>query len=200
MALFACGECGHQISTKAASCPNCGAKVEKSPAKAGRWRLWMFLLLAIPLVYVEREKAWREKARQEEAARQEAAKTPEQREQERLAKEKQRQQEKKAEEKRNRAIASASAGAAVLKRAMKDPQAFELTSVRVTDNGTACYDYRAKNSFGAILPDSAVLSTSGKLLVRERDGSSFVSVWNSDCTKPAEEVVDLVKRLLIRAE
>lgn len=35
MALKACGECGNEISTKAAACPKCGAKVPRF-----KWWLW----------------------------------------------------------------------------------------------------------------------------------------------------------------
>jgi hypothetical protein len=90
----------------------------------------------------------------------------------------------------------AAAGAAALKRAMKDPEAFELTSLVVKPNGTACYEFRAKNSFGAILPSSAVQTKDGKMLTRERNGNAFVAVWNKDCTVAGgDEIAALVKRL-----
>ena len=73
-------------------------------------------------------------------------------------------------------------GARMLKRAARDPEAFELRSLDVMPNGTACYEYRAKNGFGAILPSSAVLTSAGKMLLKERDGNAFSSVWNKNCT------------------
>lgn len=62
MALIACGECGKQISDKAASCPHCGApsaaKTEplplEEPRAARKRRLWLWIplgLLAAFLVY-----------------------------------------------------------------------------------------------------------------------------------------------------
>lgn len=88
------------------------------------------------------------------------------------------------------------AGALTLKRAAKDPEAFDLQSLVVMPNGTACYEYRAKNSFGAILPSSAVLTPSGRMLLREHDGNAFVSAWNKNCTPSGgDEIAPLVKRL-----
>jgi hypothetical protein len=92
----------------------------------------------------------------------------------------------------------AGASALMLKRAMKDPEAFELKSLLVMPNGTACYEYRAKNSFGAILPSSAVLTSAGKMLLQERDGNAFVSAWNKNCTvSGGDEIAPLVKSILI---
>ncbi len=90
----------------------------------------------------------------------------------------------------------AGVGAAVLKRAMKDPETFELRSLVVRPNGAACYEYRAKNSFGAILPSNAVLTPKGQMLVQEKDGNEFVHAWNKNCTVGGgDEIADLVKRL-----
>lgn len=89
------------------------------------------------------------------------------------------------QKKRNDQLKVAAGGAILLKRMMKDPEAFELKSLVVMPNGTACYNYRAKNSFGAIFPSSAVLSVSGKsvrMLTQEQDGNAFANVWNKNCT------------------
>lgn len=97
--------------------------------------------------------------------------------------------------KRDTQLQIAAAGAVILKRAMKDPEAFDLRSLLVMSNGTACYEYRAKNSFGAILPSSAVLTSAGKMLLQERDGNAFVRVWNKNCTvSGGDELAPLVKR------
>ena len=69
---------------------------------------------------------------------------------------------------RNTQLAIAATGATLLRRAMKDPEAFDLTSLVIKPNGTACYEYRAKNSFGAVLPSSAVLTKAGKMLTQSR--------------------------------
>ena len=123
--------------------------------------------------------------RQEVAAKEaakEAAMTPEQK-----AKRKA-EEDKKAVQ---RAIAAS--GAVSIMKAMKDPAAFTLTSLYLMPDGTSCYEYRAKNSFGAILPSEAVLTVKGKMLLHERHGNAFVSAWNAACTKTGgENITDLV--------
>ncbi|SRR6266446_1360524 len=89
-------------------------------------------------------------------------------------------------------------GALQLKRAMKDPEAFELKSVYVATNGTACYEYRAKNTFGAIFPGQAVMTPKGRFFLRESDATRFANVWNADCTKSGgDDITSLVKGLAI---
>ncbi len=98
--------------------------------------------------------------------------------------------------KRDTQLQMAGAGAVRLKRAMKDPNAFILMSLVVMPNGVACYQYRAKNSFGAILPSSAVLTTSGRILLEESRENAFVTAWNGNCTRGGgDEIAPLVKRL-----
>ncbi|MFK3741402.1 zinc-ribbon domain-containing protein [Massilia sp. TN1-12] len=48
MALIACHECGAQVSTEAAACPNCGAR----PQKAQRSRALLYALLGISVIFV----------------------------------------------------------------------------------------------------------------------------------------------------
>jgi hypothetical protein len=93
-------------------------------------------------------------------------------------------------------LTRAAGGAALLKNSMKDPEAFSLTSLVVFPSGAACYEYRAKNGFGAIFPGSAVLSSKGKMLVHETDGNAFVRTWNKECTPAGgQDIVDMVKQL-----
>ena len=101
-----------------------------------------------------------------------------------------------ATKKRDTQLQIAGAGAALLKSAMKDPQAFELTSLVVKPNGTACYEYRAKNSFGAIFPSSAVLTSSARMLTAEQNGNTIVAAWNKDCTLAGgDDITSLVKTI-----
>jgi hypothetical protein len=81
----------------------------------------------------------------------------------------------------NARLRMSAAGAMALKSAMKDPEAFELRSAIAMPNGASCYEYRGKNSFGAVLPSAAILTSKGKLLVQESDGNAFVNAWNKEC-------------------
>lgn len=79
--------------------------------------------------------------------------------------------------------AKAAAGVVALRNAMKDPEAFVLRSLIVKDNGTGCVEYRAKNSFGAMFPGSAVVMKGGSVVTQEQHGNRFVSEWNRECTR-----------------
>jgi hypothetical protein len=116
---------------------------------------------------------------------------------ERLAKGQADTEAKVAKKKRRDAqLQLAGTGAVELKHAMKDPEAFELKSLYVTTSGASCYDFRAKNSFGATFPGRAVMNAKGKMFLQERDGDRFASVWNADCTKDGgDDITALVKRL-----
>lgn len=97
-------------------------------------------------------------------------------------------------DKHNTQMALAALGAAQLKDAAKDPDTFQLKSLYLTPDGTACYTYRAKNSFNAHLKGEAVLTTKGKMLIAEHDGNSFANAWNKSCTDSGgEEIAYLVK-------
>lgn len=185
MALVICQECKREVSTDAKACPNCGAKV-RTPKKPMSMLMKVLLgLFGVGVVAAMLTEGNRQDDIKKVEGQRVASMSPEQKEAEKVAK-----------IKRDSQLQMAGAGALTIKKAMKDPEAFELKSLIVKPNGTACYEYRAKNSFGAILPGSAVLSTKGKLLTQEKDGNAFVSVWNKDCTPAGgDEIANLVKKL-----
>lgn len=175
MALIACHECGKEVSTEAKACPACGAKVRKPPKQTSR-QTW-FVLGGLGLIVVFGVMGGKQRESERVAA--EAAKSPEQ---------------KALEQKARNQDALAAVGAASLKKAMKDPQSFTLTSLVVMDDGAACYKYRAANSFGASLPSRAVLLPSGKMFTEDHDGNSFVNAFNKGCAKKmGREIVKIVE-------
>jgi hypothetical protein len=106
----------------------------------------------------------------------------------------------KAPSARDHQLQAAGAVALRLQKAAKDPEAFELRSAVVHPDGTACYEYRAKNSFGAVLPGAAVMRPDGKVLIQESHGNTFVGAWNKLCTRaggddiaPLLHHMDLIK-------
>ncbi|MCA3000284.1 MAG: hypothetical protein ING75_16980 [Rhodocyclaceae bacterium] len=98
------------------------------------------------------------------------------------------------EKKRTALIQMAAVGALSLKNSAKDPATFDITKVHLPEDGAVCYEYRAKNSFGAILPGQAILTPKSKLLVKEADGNTFVNAWNSSCTKRGENLTEFIRR------
>lgn len=178
MALIKCHECRHEVSSEAGTCPKCGVAVDvkkaKGAATASNKFIALLAMIAIFGVIISTNQ------HKEAAAEAKANQTPEQ---------------KVTSAKRDAQLQWAAIGAVQLKDAMKDPTAFELTSLYVTKNGYGCYEYRAKNSFGAILPSSAVLTPKGKLLAQERQGAEFAKTWNRECTQPGgDEISSLVNR------
>jgi RNA polymerase subunit RPABC4/transcription elongation factor Spt4 len=175
MALVTCAECGASISTTAKSCPQCGAKQKKRHTKGQ----WVFLgLVTVGIVScIAKGQADGEK-RTAAAAAVEAAKTP----------------EKKAAEEKQKAKDSAQLNVALeiarrLKASTKDPSSFKLESLLLYPDGSACYEYRAKNSFAAIVPAQAVWDAPKKKAYgSEQDKSAFAKAWNTICTKPGREI------------
>lgn len=167
MALMKCMECGNDVSTQAKACPKCGAKVSKPKKPTSRAVKMLGVLVAVAVV----AGAVQTKMQFAQFAEREAEKSPEQKAQEQADRTKHEAQAR-----------TAAAGAAALKGSMKDPLSFDLTSLTVKPSGAACYEYRAKNGFGATFPSSAVLSADGKLLMQEQPGGAFASVWNRECT------------------
>lgn len=51
MALRKCSECGNQVSTTAAACPKCGARIDVALAtkkgSAKRGRVWLVIIVAL---------------------------------------------------------------------------------------------------------------------------------------------------------
>ena len=102
--------------------------------------------------------------------------------------------------KRQEQLHAGGMGAGILRVAMKDPEAFVVNSVMVKPNGATCYKFRAKNSFGAVLPSRAVLA--GKvMLLEERDASAFADAWRAECSAPGgDEIADRVNRAIESAK
>jgi len=154
-----CRECGAAISTRAAACPQCGARAKKKTSVL----TWIAAAVAAGVVgscvaglqpgHEQRD------ARQAATAASEAAKTPEQRASEAAAKAK--------TEAEFQFVVSAARAA---KAAMKDPASFELVTAGLTDAGTACLIYRGKNSFNAVTTEQLAVAKTGKTVP-----------WNGNC-------------------
>lgn len=56
MALIKCSECGKQVSSKAATCPGCGAPIAGTSSHAratrtgARWEGWGFILIIVGML------------------------------------------------------------------------------------------------------------------------------------------------------
>jgi hypothetical protein len=75
-----------------------------------------------------------------------------------------------------------------LKNSMKDPDSFELKSLIVHPSGTACYEYRATNSFNAHIAGAAVLTPKGKFLTQEQTGMHLSPHGTMDARLPMVKI------------
>lgn len=79
------------------------------------------------------------------------------------------------------------AAARMLKGRSKDPSSFAVESFLIFPGGDTCYEYRGKNSFGAVVPGKAVFNPPGTMLSSEMDGRKFIIAWNATCTRHGGE-------------
>lgn len=147
MALTKCKECGHQVSTEAKSCPQCGAKIRKPASKLG---IILVTLIAIPIfgaIFNHEDPLPKPPRSPEEIA---------------------------AAAKREEAFQMTVAVARLLKKSMHDPSSLTWEAIGTNDDASLiCFEYRAKNAFGAIVLGRAAYAN-GRI-------STGNSAWNKNC-------------------
>lgn len=165
MAMTKCGECGHAISTRAKACPSCGA-VPKARTSLVTWIVAIFF--GLPMLFAVIVTA--SKSGEAPPAKVDKAPTQE-----------------------DIAMQRAVAGARLLKKAMRDPDSFKLESAFVINGSHAvCYGYRARNGFGGMNRDHAVLARDGTRFLTSGD-PGFEKLWNAECAnKPGREVATAI--------
>jgi hypothetical protein len=85
------------------------------------------------------------------------------------------------------------ASVAALKSQMLDTQGFRIETMRVTDAGAACIQYRTLNSSGELKRGQAVVV--GKIVAQDdRRDDRFEKAWNRQCLGPSHDVADAVDR------
>lgn len=179
MGLMKCKECGSEVSTRAAACPKCGAP-PPPPGRKTKGETWFVVIMLLIIFSVAiglsgRSNRGSSDQRAGDDPGPSAARTAQYR--------------------------AAGLRAGILRMSMKDPEAFALTSLLVMPDGVACYRYRAKNSFGAVLPSRAVWAPGTELLTEERDGNVFLGIWKAGCTAGGgEEIAPQVNRAIEQAK
>lgn len=145
MALSKCKECGAQISAAAKACPQCGAPPPKKTSMF-TWLVAGFIVIAVGMSLTRPD------------APPKPQKTAEQ-----LAVE----QKQEAEFQRVVLVAK------LVRRSAKDPDSFNLTYAGMTDKGAVCLEYRAKNSFNAVVP--------GRYVAAGKANGDTAELWNRHC-------------------
>lgn len=165
MALIKCEDCGNQVSTNAKTCPKCGAKTER--INRGKW--FVVVLATVGVVSCISKQQDHDSERAAAKAVIQAEKSPEQ-----IAGEKAFEDRQAAEKlKKEAEFQLVVAGARYIKENTKNPDSFKLNSATWMAGGAICYEYRATNSFNAIVP--------GKTVIIKAKVSHQASEWNKHC-------------------
>lgn len=166
MALVKCNECGEKVSTKAKSCPACGAKAPKEKSFILRSLLLAFIAFVV-YVSVTKEETNLTPAQKAEVAAMNTNPADEENAKQYLWMEKGKK--------------------AVLER-LKDPNSAEFNGVyfsRGADNTPmTCGQVNSKNSFGGFVGFKRFISAgSPEFTFLEGEAKDFSSAWKKYCTK-----------------
>ncbi|MCC2607336.1 zinc ribbon domain-containing protein [Planctobacterium marinum] len=166
MALLKCKECGKDVSSKAKSCPNCGAK----PPKQTSFLTWLVTILIV-IGFVGAFIGESSLTAEQRAARDEQVRLK--REQEEVAKaEREKLKAKEDAEKKLKGFHCLSSWdgshrqvASYVEKNMRDPDSFEhietvITPVDEDGNHLLKMTYRGKNGFGGMSVESVVATVS----------------------------------------
>lgn len=161
MALKDCDECGKPVSTDAKACPHCGAN-PPTKTKLSTWAIGLFSAAIIGSCI-----------NSQDGARERASKIPPPTPEQVAA-------TKKADDEINAGIRAGRQ----IKASLKNPKSFELESFLIFPGGATCFEYRATNSFNAVVPGKAVFDPSDNTILSMDNGSNrFIKKWNEICTK-----------------
>lgn len=162
MALGKCRECGKEVSTEAKACPHCGATKPVKQTSTFTWIVAGFFAICFGIAIFGRGSASGTSPRPQVTA----AKTPEQ-----LA----------ADAKKEATFRKTAMAAAAVKSAMRDPDSLTWETIRANDDASViCMEYRARNGFGGMNREFAVL-VNGK-------ASQKPEAWNKHCTQPLTDM------------
>lgn len=136
MAITKCKECGAQISTKAQSCPSCGAKIKKRMGIIG-WAFAIIALLAIARCATD-------------VTSRKAPPPPPPKSAEQLER----------EHKQELAFQLDLALVKMLRSTLKNPASFELVEAGRVDDRVLCVVYRGTNGFNAVITEMRAINRS----------------------------------------
>jgi len=192
MALVKCKECGKDVSTKAAACPNCGAKVKKPSGLGTTVIVILVSVVVMVIVFGNEDPGKANNATQASAATPAKPLTQAEQAAADAAKAEADAKKKKADE----TVFRAQIGAKVLKSAMRDPDSLKFASVLAMESGAVCYEYRARNGFGGMNFSRAVLGSDGKTFKGD-DEAGFTKLWNRECAgKEGDEIGSALQHFL----
>ncbi len=143
MSLITCKECNAKISDSAKKCPQCGAK-NKTTSRLTIFIAGLFLIILLKGIYESNSAPDRPKAAKTAA-------------------------EILAEAQFQKIVNILK----VVKQNTKNPKSFELVSAGLTGLDVVCIQFRATNSFNAVVP--------GVYVVTDKESGSTTELWNTHC-------------------
>lgn len=196
MALIKCHECGKDVSSEAAACPNCGAKPKKpepteQKKKFGFWQAVIFLcIMGVIISVFDKQPSDKLQTTATPASAPTPAATPEPAPAKELSKEEMDEQiallqkEWEAAEKKKNAMhpierySIAAEVAKAIKSSANDPKSVEFEAAVSNPEGTVmCFVFRGKNTFGALVKQDAIFINS-KII----SGADNPKTWDKNCT------------------
>jgi hypothetical protein len=171
------------MSTKATACPQCGYQKPKSMGFFKKLILGFFVLCVGLAVFnsVKRDLGGAQGGAVAKASAPKPQLTPEQ---------------QAAKDKADKRVQNAVLGATMIQKGMKDPKSFDLeTAIVIEETGDMCYQFRAKNSFGAVVPGAGVISEDFKLAKVDGD-NGFAAAWNKRCQGRSGDSVAALWRMM----
>lgn len=176
MALIKCKECGAKVSTKAKTCPQCGAKLKKGTSKLILGLLGL-TILGMYLSVSTGHKDTSVPPTKEEIAAKQALK--EKKEQQKL--------EEQAEHKRkDEDWTSIAAAKNIIKKRLRDPDSAEFKNLIAKRRDgkifIVCGEVNAKNGFGGMTGFQPFMSFgSSEMTWLPSDSKDFATNWNKFC-------------------
>lgn len=170
MALVRCGECGKQVSNKAATCPSCGAKPNRT--KLSTWIVAGLGIMVIITLMSENS---------QQPTKGAGYVAP---------------QKSSAQKRHEAAVQRAAMGAMALKKNMRNPDMFKLSSIIEMSTKALCFEYRAQNGFGGMNVERAVLAPDDKSFLNS-SAPGFDRLWSAWCAnKTGSEILNDVQLYL----
>lgn len=164
MAVKSCKECGAQVSTKANTCPGCGAKAPKKTSFI-TWSVLVVILLVVGNSVLNPSPPAPKQTPEQVAQSAARAKL-----------------EAANRDKRMRETQAIGLAKASVKARLKDPSSAEFGQVVVKSSGIVCGYVNAKNAFGGYTGEKAFISMGSQGMTwLHGESPDFEKTWNKHC-------------------
>lgn len=144
MTLIQCRECKNDVSDSAKACPKCGAKMPRKTSRGLKLFAWLIGISMVASIFVSANAPSPAPLSAADAA---------------------------VKAKQEAEFQAVVLKVRALKASVKNPSSFELMSAILMPGGTLCVEFRATNSFNAVVPDSKAITSKNNF-----------GDWNKECS------------------